>query len=82
MKTEPEQNNETVSLEDIFPDLHAGSAIRGLRYREGLTQAGLAEKLGVSRGQISEMENGRHPIGKDMAKQLARAFNTAENVFL
>ena len=28
------------------------------------------------------MENGRRPIGKDMAKRLAAALNTVENIFL
>jgi transcriptional regulator with XRE-family HTH domain len=71
-----------VSLEEVFPDLHAGSAIRGLRYRENLTQRRLAEKIGVGRRCISEMENGKRPVERDMAKRLAHALNTAENVFL
>jgi hypothetical protein len=36
---------ETLSLEEVFPDLHPGSAIRGLRLREGLTQEQLARLL-------------------------------------
>lgn len=75
-------SDESASLEDVFPDLHAGSAIRGLRYREGLTQARLAEMIGVRRHHISEMENGRRPIEKEMAKRLAKALNTVYKVFL
>lgn len=82
LHTEPEDDTETVALEEIFPDLHPGSAIRGLRYREELTQAQLAEKIGVKRHHISEMENGKRPIGKDMAKRLARALHTDYKLFL
>jgi len=76
------QDNETVSLEEIFPDIHAGSAIRGLRYREGMTQAQLAGKIGVKPYYISEMEKGMHPIGKEMAKRLAEALRTDFSVFI
>ena len=79
---ESEENNETISLEEMFPDLHFGSAIRGLRYREELTQAQLAEKIGVKRHHISEMEHGKRPIGRDMAKRLAKALHTDYKVFL
>ncbi len=71
-----------MSLEELFPDLHPGSAIRGLRYRDELTQAQLAKKIGVKRHHISEMENGKRPIGKEMAKRLAKALNTDYKVFL
>ena len=77
-----EKSDETVALEDVFPNLHPGSAIRGLRYREEFTQAQLAEKIGVKRHHISEMENGKRPIGKEMAKRLAEVLHTDYKVFL
>lgn len=82
IRTEPEDDTETVTLEEVFPDLHSGSAIRGLRYREELTQAQLAEKIGVKRHHISEMEHGKRPIGKEMAKLLAHALHTDYKLFL
>lgn len=82
IQAKPEESDETIPLEELFPDLHSGSAIRGLRYREELTQAQLAEKIGVKRHHISEMENGKRPIGKEMAKRLAKALNTNYKVFL
>ncbi len=82
IQTKPEDDAETVALEEVFPDLHSGSAIRGLRYRENLTQAQLAEKIGVKRHHISEMENNKRPIGKAMAKRLARALHTDDKLFL
>jgi transcriptional regulator with XRE-family HTH domain len=66
----------------VFPDLHPGSAIRGLRLREGLTQEQLAGRLGIKRNNLSEMENGKRPIGKNMAKRLAEVLHTNYKVFL
>ena len=63
--------DESIPLEEVFPDLHPGSAIRGLRLREGLTQEQLARLLGVKR-----------PIGKNMAKRLAQVLKTDYKVFL
>src|SRR5512140_1078598 len=74
--------DESLPLEEVFPDLHQGSAIRGLRLREGLTQEQLAGLLGVKRPNLSEMENGKRPIGKNMAKRLAQVLKTDYKVFL
>ncbi len=74
--------NESLPLEEIFPELHQGSAIRGLRLREGLTQEQLARLLGVKRTNLSEMENGKRPIGKNMAKRLAGVLKTDYKIFL
>jgi DNA-binding XRE family transcriptional regulator len=73
---------ESFYLEEVFPDLHQGSAIRGLRLRQGLTQEQLAQLLGVKRPNLSEMENGKRPIGKNMAKRLAQVLKTDYRVFL
>ncbi len=77
-----EADDDSLSMEEIFPDLHSGSAIRGLRYREGMTQAQLAEKIGVKARHISEMEKGRRAIDKETAKRLAKALNTTYKIFL
>jgi DNA-binding transcriptional regulator YiaG len=72
----------SLPLEEFFPELHPGSAIRGLRLREGLTQEQLARRLGIKRTNLSEMENGKRPIGKNMAKRLAEVLKTDYKVFL
>lgn len=61
--------------EEVFPDFHAGHALRGARYREDVSQRQLAKLIGVSVQNISAMENGRRPIGKDMAKRFAKVLN-------
>lgn len=69
------------SIEEVFPDFHVGHALRGLRSREGLTQRQLTAMIGVKPNHISEMENGKRPIGKETAKRLAKALQTDYKVF-
>jgi DNA-binding XRE family transcriptional regulator len=77
-----EDDDRVYAIEEVFPDFHIGHALRGLRSREGLTQKQLAEMIGVKTTHISEMENGKRPIGKGMAKRLAKALRTGYKVFL
>ena len=63
----------TYSIEEVFPDLidkRGLVALRAYRTREGLTQRQLAEKTGIPQRHISEMENGKRVIGKEMARRL------------
>ena len=70
------------SIEEVFPEFHIGHALRGLRSREGLSLKQFAEMIGVKPSHISEMENGKRTIGKEMAKRLAKALQTEYKVFL
>ena len=70
------------SIEEVFPNFHTGNALRGLRSREELTQKQLSEMIGAKPNHISEMENGKRPIGKGMAKRLAKALKTDYRIFL
>ncbi|MFA6270028.1 MAG: helix-turn-helix transcriptional regulator [Candidatus Paceibacterota bacterium] len=79
---EDEDEERLYDFEELFPNFHAGNALRGARTRESLTQAQLAERVGIKIHHISEMENGKRPIGKEMAKRLAKALNTSYKVFL
>jgi len=67
---------EWYATEEVFPGFHAGHALRGARYREDVSQRQLAKLTGVSVQNISAMEHGRRPIGKEMAKRLAKVLNT------
>lgn len=59
-----------------------GLSLRSERELHGLTQVELAERLGVAQHVISEMENGKRPIGKKMAERLATVFKTDYRLFL
>ena len=74
--------NVSVLLVYVFPAFHVGHALRGLRSREQLTQKQLADMIGAKPSHISEMEHEKRPIGKDMAKRLAKALKTNYKVFL
>ena len=77
-----EDNEELYSIEDVFPEGDPAMALRGLRAREGLTQAQFAERLGISQTRVSEMEHGVRRISVDMAKRIAKTFHTSYKVFL
>ncbi len=73
----------TYTVGEVFPEgIRPMDVLKGARYREGLTQAQLAAKVGVKATNISEMERGKRPIGKEMAKRLAKVLNTQYQVFL
>jgi ribosome-binding protein aMBF1 (putative translation factor) len=67
---------EWMTPEEVFPGFGAGHSLRGARYREDVSQRQLSKLTGVSVQNISAMEHGRRPIGKEMAKRLAKVLNT------
>lgn len=71
-----------LSVEESFGPSSPGAALRGYRHREALTQAELAALAGVSKQNISNMENGRRVIGKDVAQRLGKALNEPWKRFL
>lgn len=69
-------NDDFISAEEFlnkyFPGQSSGSvALRGYRLREDLTQRQLSESAGIPQRHISEMENGKRSIGKEVAKKLS-----------
>ena len=76
-----------VSSEKVFADLEnkftkAGVLLKGLRGREGLTQVQFARKIHVTQANLSNMENGRRPIGKQIAKRIEKIFKVNYRYFL
>jgi plasmid maintenance system antidote protein VapI len=69
------------TVDEVFPEMPPGDILRGARHREGLTQAQLAAMIRAKASHISEMERGKRPIGKDLAKRLAKALHTSYQVF-
>ena len=73
---------EAVAWKEIYPHFSGGVTLRGARKREGLTQKQQAGLLGINQTNLSEMEHGKRPIGKEMARCLAKVLRVDHRVFL
>lgn len=76
-----------VPAEEVFADIEkkftkAGVLLKGLRGREGLTQMQFAKKIHVTQANLSNMEHGKRPIGKQIAKRIEKAFKVNYRYFL
>lgn len=81
----PMDEPEAAPWQEAFPELQEnapGTYLAGARHREGLTQRQLADRTGIPQRHISEMENGKRPIGKETAKKLADVLEVDYRVFL
>lgn len=75
------------SIQAVFEKLdqkytRAGALLKGLRLREGLSQVEFAKKIHVTQANLSNMENGRRPIGKIIAKRIEKVFKANYRYFL
>lgn len=75
-----EDEDEPIEWEVLAKDRIAkhgkkGLVLRGMRYREDLSQKDLAKKSGVTQNEISKIENGKRSVGEKVAKRLAKALN-------
>lgn len=80
-------NEDSIAANIVLPELkndkkRPATILRGLRYREELTQKQLADKLSIRQHHLSEMENGKRTISKEMAKKLAKLLNVNWKIFL
>ena len=76
---------DTIPASAISPELDtnpAGVYLRGIRLREDLTQEELARLTNIPRANISAMEHGKRPIGKETAKRLAAVLHCDYRRFL
>jgi len=65
------------------PEYREGAlAVRGYRHREDLTQAQLAEKIGITRNALSDLETAKRPVSRKMAKKLAEVLGAPYKMFL
>jgi transcriptional regulator with XRE-family HTH domain len=55
-----------------------GNLLAGARLKAGLTQAQLAEKMGVRQNMISDYERGRRKYSDEMAARLSRELQVKE----
>jgi len=77
-----EEGEELYTFEETFPDAHPGKVVRGLRVKEDITQEELAKRLGIAQTRVSEIESGKRPISRNMAKRLGEAFNISPKAFV
>ena len=77
---------EAVPWREAFPELKdenlPGACLRGARVKEGLSQEKISDLTGIPQRHISEMENGKRPIGKKNAKIFAGVLNIDYRIFL
>lgn len=62
-----------------FVDAHVGQQIKALRTSQGITQPGLAEKLGVTFQQLQKYENGTNRVTAGRLYIIARELGTRVN---
>ena len=77
--------SDSIPWRECFPytdEQLPGIALAGARGKEGLTQRQLSEMTGIPQRHISEIENGKRPIGKEIAKKLGKALKISYRVFL
>ena len=61
---------------DIKAKMTAGDTVKADRGLRGCTQKVLAQKLGISVQNLSEIERDVRPVSRKMAAKLAEVFNT------
>lgn len=62
------------------PELYSGAvminrALKAIRQFHGLTQAELADKLGMSKSYLSEIESGKKSVGFDLLEKYSMLFD-------
>jgi DNA-binding XRE family transcriptional regulator len=70
-------------FKSISKKITPGSVVRTYRENLEMTQQQLAEKSGVGNSSyISDIEHGRRPISKNLAKKFAEIFNVSLEMFI
>lgn len=81
-----EDISDTIDWRELFPDYDNASspciALRGSRKKENFTQKDLARLTGIPQGHISEMENGKRGVGREIAKKLGKSLKVDYRIFL
>lgn len=73
---------EVLAKERIEKYKKAGLVLRGMRYREGLSQKQLAAASGITQNEISNIENGKRTVGNKVAAKLAKVLNFDHRMLL
>ena len=78
-----EQDNAFVRIEETsywkeMEKNRVGNLLAGARLKAGLTQAQLAEKIGIRQNRVSDYERGRRTYSETMAKRLSETLAVSE----
>lgn len=78
---------EVVPADQVFPKIQdaekrIGIVFRSLRFKHDLTQAEVAERLGIDQSDVSKIEKGKRSIGKALAKKIEKEFGIDYRRFL
>lgn len=87
LRESPSVEDEFIDAGEIFPDLNDRKKLpaitfRGIRAKTGLTQAEVANKLGITQADVSKIESGKRPIGKVLARRIEKEFKIDYRRFL
>jgi len=80
------EDSDSIPWREAFPEIRdedlPSICLRGSRKMRDLTQQQLSKHTGIPLRHISEMENGKRPIGKKNARIFAKALNVSYQIFL
>lgn len=74
--------DELVDSDEIFANVTPGMILRGLRVKEDITQAELAERLSITQNMVSDMESGRRNISLKMARRISEELKVPYKMFV
>jgi transcriptional regulator with XRE-family HTH domain len=69
-------------MEGLYGPLTLGRAISAIRKCEEFTQVEFANKLGISRAHLCDIEKGRKMVSPALAAKYARALGESESQFV
>lgn len=78
---EPEEELVSIESTEFWREMEKnriGNLLAGARLKAGMTQAQLAEKLGIRQNMVSDYERGRRKYSDAMAKRLGEALQVRE----
>ncbi len=79
------EKNDSTQWRDALPEFSSnepGTCLVAARHKNNFTQEALSEITKIPRRHISEMENGKRPIGKKTAKKISKVLEVDYRVFL
>ena len=78
---EPEDEFVAIESTEYWKEMEknrVGNILAGARLKAGLTQAQLADKLGIRQNMVSDYERGRRAYSDDMAKRISQTLKVKE----